>query len=86
MGGATAAEDRVARALTELVAAYGADRLADPATLRSALNDHLGADATALRREVKLLVEAAAEASRRSCGLRAGQAPSATASPRRAGC
>lgn len=57
----SAQEQRVAAALVELVALYGRDRLREPALVRGALGDALGAEATALRRELELVVRAVAE-------------------------
>ncbi|MGQ0624146.1 MAG: hypothetical protein ACT4PP_05745 [Sporichthyaceae bacterium] len=71
-----AEEHRVAAALAQLVSQHGTAPFADPATLRAALGDLLGADAPALRREIKLLTDAAAE------GIPAGlAAPASTVLP-----
>lgn len=56
-----AAETRVAALLADAVRTHGAGRLADTTAVRSLLNDLLGEQAPALRREVALLAAAAAE-------------------------
>jgi hypothetical protein len=52
-------EQRVVRALAELIDRYGVMQLQDPRRLHSLLSDQLGADATRCRRELNVVVSAA---------------------------
>jgi hypothetical protein len=61
MSDRTDQEGRAADVLTELIEAFGAARVQDADVVRGLLNDHLGTESVPLRREVKLLTEAAAE-------------------------